>query len=881
MAEFEEVGVEAVVKGFPLFIAQLNAMSLAITGSGAASVSAAAGLVVFTAALAAIAAIVAVVVGGIALIAAGFAALTIGSIAVARSVESAFAGVAKTTNGLTDEFGKMNEAGEAVLDQFRELAKVTPLPLEDLLRIGELAGQLGIAKEALAGFSEVVAGLAVATDLTIEEAALGLARLASIYEVTTEDMINNTEQLGSVITFLGNNFATTEPAILNFAKRLAGIAKQFGITQAEVLGFGAAITAAGVEAQLGSTAIQNSLIAIGKAVTEGGDELDEFARVAGMSAEEFAQAWEDDAAQAFISFIEGLGEAGDEAFAILDEVGLSSDRTVRALIPLAAAGDLLALSINGANQALEDNSSLAREVTIRYATFDSQMQILKNTVRDIGLEIGLTLLPALSGLIKIVTPIIEAIGKGLVPAFESIFGAIRDNLLPALGDLFDAFGFDITGASLTQGIANFGETIADGIEAFSNFVLRVARLVELYKEGGIVSVAAHFGISEKDIELFTDIGKVVLIAAGSFIALRNALALFAVVSAGLATLGVVLGDIGAALALIKGGSGVIAVLKTLFVGIAVAPALLVGAIAALIGVIVVFGERALVAFTQLLLITAILFLNWADDMVVLIKDMWESIKVNTVTAVSDFIKSMIIWKDQTIVKIEELTAAAGSAVDDWWAETGAKIGAGIENAIQSIVNWKDQTIENIVIFVQTAIAKIKEWWDNMISTFNERGGALVSALGGILDRMVASLRETVGRWIQIGKEMMNGLLQGLKANVNKILKFIRNLANQILAEILAAFKITSPSAVFQDVGKNLMDGLALGIRKNADLPQIALDAAATRMMSAENGIANTAASGSNIDRSFNPTINANYSQIQSPNSIVTDMSLIAMLEAAN
>ncbi len=878
MAEFEEVGVEAVVKGFPLFIAQLNAMSLAITGSGAASVSAAAGLIVFTAALAAIAAIVAIVVGGIALIVAGFAALTIGSIAVARSVETAFAGVAKTTNGLTDEFGKMNDAGKEVLDQFRELAKATPLPLEGLLRIGELAGQLGIAKESLAGFSEVVAGLAVATDLTIEEAALGLARLASIYGVTTEDMIENTSRLGSAITFLGNNFATNEPFIVNFSKRLAGIAKQFGISQQEVLGFGAAIGEAGVEAQLGSTAIQNALIAIGKAVVEGGDELDEFARVAGMSAEEFAQAWEDDAAQAFISFIEGLGEAGDEAFAILDEVGLSSDRTVRALIPLAAAGDLLSRAIDGANVAFEENVSLAREVAIRYATVDSQMQILKNVVRDIGLEIGLTLLPALSGLIKIVTPIIEAIGKGLVPAFESIFGAIKEFLLPALGDLFDAFGFDITGASLTQGIANFGETIADGIEAFSNFILRVAELIELYKEGGIDSVAEHFGITPEEVDQIENAAQAILLFAGGLVALKGVLAVGAAITA----VGVAIAALNPVTVIAIGAIAVLATAiafgadawTTFTQAMQIMMILLFTLIRVIIETVV---KPAKTAFEQLLVIIGIGILRIIEFFL----DMWETIKTNTATAISDFVEAMVSWKDRTIAKIEELVAAAGSAVDDWWAETGAKIGEGIENAIQSIVDWKDRTIESIVTFVETAIAKVKEWWDNMIAAFNEKGGEVTTALGTILTDWVDKLNTTISDWVDAGAAMMKGLLKGLKDNVGKILTFIRNLANQILDEILAAFGISSPSMAFQSIGKNLMDGLARGIQKNADLPQIALDAAATRMMSAENGIASTSTAGGNTDRSFNPTINANYSQIQSPNSIVTDMSLVAMLEAAN
>ena len=884
MAEFEEVGVEAVVKGFPLFLAQINAMSLAISGTGVASVSAAAGLAVFTVALAAIVAVVAVVVGGIALIVAGFAALSIGSVNVARSVESAFAGVAKTTNGLTDEFGKMNDAGAAVLDQFRLLALEVPLSLEDLLKIGEIAGQLGIAEDALVGFTEVVAALGAATELTVEEAALGLARLASIYGIATGDMIENTERLGSAITFLGNNFATTEPAILNFAKRLAAIAKQFGITQAEVLGFGAAVTAAGVESQLGATAIQNAFIAIGKAVAEGGEELQVFADTAGMTAEEFIKAWEDDAAQAFVAFIEGLGLAADDAFRILDEVGLSSDRTVRALLPLAAAGDLLARAIDGANEAFEENISLQREVTIRYATFDSQLQIFKNTLRDVGLEIGLMLLPALEDLLAIVTPIVEAIGEGLVPAFKSVFDAINDSLLPALLELVDAFGFDVSNADLTKGIANFGETIAGGIEAFAGFVDSVTELVDLYKEGGIISVAEHFGIDKDTAQLFLDVGAAVLIAAGALTILRGAIFLAGATAGIIGTVAVAFGNLGAAISLIAGGGGILATLGALFLGL---PVILLGAVALLIGIIVVFGKDALANFLSL-----------SEQLGEIFVKIWEM-------AVENFNK----LKDQVseiITKLVEIMLEKGNQILlDWFSVTDKlrdkwktildDIKLIAETVTQEILGVLIQRWTDMVDSVTTFFAPIVEdlgqvWedvktlftdaWNFMIDNMRTFGANIGKLIGQLIVLWLAQFNAVAPKWIQAGKDIIAGLLAGLKKNAGQILTFITDLALQALDAIKKALGISSKSTVFMNIGRNMMLGLAAGIAQNANLPQIALNSAATRMISAENGIASSGAISNSIDRSFNPTINANYLTPQPTDSIATSLALVAMLEGA-
>lgn len=876
---FEEVGVEAVVLGFTEFILALEAMNLAIVSTGAAGAGSAAGVAAFSLALGATVAIVAAVVAGIGLLVGGFAALTFASANIARSVESAFAGVAKTTDGLVNEFGQMTEAGNEVLDQFREIAKEIPLALEELLGIGELAGQLGIAKEALAGFTEVVAALAVSTNLSAEQATLALARIANIYEVTAADMVENTERVGSAIVFLGNNFATTESEIADFAKRIAGVANIAGITQAEILGIGAAFTSVGIEAQAGGTAVQTVIIEMSKAVAEGGDNLETFAEVSGKTAEQFAADWESDAAGAFADFVAGLGNAGDDAFGILEDLGVADRRVIRAFLAVAGAGDLMTDAIDGSNQAFEDNTALAREVGIRYSTFDSQLQIFKNTIRDVGLEIGMVLLPFMKDILEVAGPIIEAIGAGLVPAFESIFKAITEKLLPAFGSLLEAFGFDISSASLTEGIANFGDKVAGGIEAFAGFVEDVAELVDLYKEGGIVSVAEHFGIEENTAQLFLDAGEAILVAAGAFIALKGAVAGAAVVAGVIGSISAALGGFGAAVALIASGEGVLATLGAVFAGVSVSASALILPIAALIGVIAVFGSRALESLRQLVIIGVVLIGQFIGDVATSMTEMWESIKVNTATAVETFLVAVTDWWTRTVATVSAWWGRVVEAVSTMWEQIKTNTSTAVGEFIQGIVDWKNRTVEKVVELWDGAVQAVVGWWGDMITTLNEKGAEWGVALGTWIVDMAKKLAEGVSKWVQAGREMMNGLLQGLKDNVNKVLDFIKDLATGILDTILGVFNITSPSKVFWDIGANLMKGLALGIDENADIPQIALDASAARMIAAEQRAmsGSSMASTSNTDRSM--TINANYTKEQAPNTIADDMALFAMLEA--
>lgn len=386
--------------------------------------------------------------------AAAFVGLGALSLKAAISVESAFTGVAKTTDGLVDQFGELTEVGAEIKQGFRDLAKEVPVAVEELLAIGELAGQLGIPKEALVDFTETVAALAETTNLTSEEAAADLARLGNIFQITAGEMAENTAQIGSTIVELGNNFATTERDILAFGTRIAGVGKIVGLTQADVLGIGTAMASVGVEAEAGGTAVQKVLIEMQKAVLETSDELDIFADAAGISAQEFADVFERDAAEAFQLFVRSLGDAGDDAIGILAELGLEDQRLIRSFLSLAGAGDLITRSMDTASEAFETNEALGKEAQLRYGTMESQLAILKNTIKDVGVTIGDFLLPFLKDAVDFVKPFIEELGEKL-PQF------IEENLLPALEGVGKWFEEDLP--VMAEDVKTAVKPITDGL----------------------------------------------------------------------------------------------------------------------------------------------------------------------------------------------------------------------------------------------------------------------------------------------------------------------------------------------------------------------------------------------------------------------------------
>ena len=314
--------------------------------------------------------------------------------------ESSFAGVRKTVDATEEQFQELATG-------FRSMAKEIPISVNELNRIGEAAGQLGIKTENILLFSRTMADLGVTTNLSSDQAATALARLTNITGLPQTQV----DRLGAAIVALGNNLATTEAEIVDFGLRIAGAGAIAGLSEAQILAIGAAMSSVGVQAEAGGTAVQKVLLSMTEQVATSGELLKTFASTAGMSAEEFSKAFREDAAGAFTAFVEGLGKAGTDAFAILAELGLEDQRLIRSFLSLAGAGDLLRTSIDLSTNAFAENTALTEEARKRYETAASQFAILKNELQEVAITIGTALMPPLLGLAKKIGPIVEGIAK--------------------------------------------------------------------------------------------------------------------------------------------------------------------------------------------------------------------------------------------------------------------------------------------------------------------------------------------------------------------------------------------------------------------------------------------------------------------------------------
>lgn len=299
--------------------------------------------------------------------------------------ESSWAGVLKTVDGTDEQMAALEE-------EIRGLTAVLPASHKEIAAVAEAAGQLGIQRQDIADFTRTMIDMGEATNLSSDEAATAIAQFMNIMQTAPQHV----NRLASSIVDLGNKGATTEAEITEMALRIAGAGRTIGLSEQQVLGFGAALSNVGIRAEAGGTAISKVFLEIDSAVSEGGDNLTTFARAAGMSADEFARAYRDDAGAAIASFVTGLGrvhESGGDVNQILSDLGLTEARVSDALRRLAGSGDNLTKSLRISADAWDENTALLQEAERRYGTVEARMAIARNQVNDFAIDIGQTFLP--------------------------------------------------------------------------------------------------------------------------------------------------------------------------------------------------------------------------------------------------------------------------------------------------------------------------------------------------------------------------------------------------------------------------------------------------------------------------------------------------------
>lgn len=320
-------------------------------------------------------------------------ALAAGGVASAKfaiDFEDSFAGVKKTVDATPEQLAKIKQGIIDLSTTGIDGRGAIPQTATELNELAAAGGQLGISQENIVDFTEVMAQMGSATNLVGEEGAATLARFMNVMG-TSQGEIRN---IGSAIVDLGNHSATTESEIAEMALRMGKYGSSVRMSAADVLGYSAALSSLGIEAQMGGSAIGRTWLSIDTAVASGGEGLTKFAKYSGKSAEEFKEQWNTDSSGAFNGLLKGLQSAENLTVA-LDDLGINNTQDIQAMMALVNGYDLVTESVNRSNTAYKENTALQEEFNAKNETTASKLANTKNNIIEAARSIGETMLPSI------------------------------------------------------------------------------------------------------------------------------------------------------------------------------------------------------------------------------------------------------------------------------------------------------------------------------------------------------------------------------------------------------------------------------------------------------------------------------------------------------
>lgn len=393
----------------------------------------------------------------------------IGSVHVGSEFESAFDGVKKSVNATGMEM-------EQLRDDLRTMAREEiPVTASELAAIAEAGGKLGIRNENIIGFTETMANMDVATNLNSEEAAAGFVQFANIVGMSQEHFHN----LGSTMVELSNNMETTEADIMSMGMGIAAAGNQMNLSSAEIMAYSAALASMGVEAEAGGNAFSQFLTKL-QLAAETGEHLQGYASVAGMTGEQFKQAFQQDAATAINAFLAGLNDTeknGKSAIAVLDELGMTEANLQDTLLRASDASAMFEGTLEMASEAWEENTALTQEAQQQYMTFENQAAMTKNKITDLGISVYDDLRPGLMEGIGLVNAFIDSLSGQ-----DDVIGKVIESIvgkMPTMAREMKAAGEAVRG--FAEPLLTVGGWLLDNPGVLVGAIAGIATALATYK----------------------------------------------------------------------------------------------------------------------------------------------------------------------------------------------------------------------------------------------------------------------------------------------------------------------------------------------------------------------------------------------------------------
>jgi TP901 family phage tail tape measure protein len=350
--------------------------------------------------------------------------------AIGTAAIASFTGIAFSIKKLSEEVAKMDDiysdvmkttglTRDAVVELNEEFKKMdTRTSREDLNKLASEAGKLGIeGKENIMNFVDAGNQIRVALGEDLgEDAIKNIGKMVGVFSKSSGELkdLSLKEQMlsvGSAINQLGASSSASEEYLVQFAGRLGGVATQANISISAILGYGSALDQDMQQVEMSATALQNFIMKLM------GDPA-KFAKIAGLEVGKFTQLLKTDANTAIKQILLALNEKGgfQQLVPIFEDMGLEGARATGVLSSMAGSIGKIEEAQRIANTAMVEGTSITKEYDIKNDNLAAKLDKAKKRFKEIALELGEKLAPAMTAVTGWGTRMLKIIG-GVVDLF--------------------------------------------------------------------------------------------------------------------------------------------------------------------------------------------------------------------------------------------------------------------------------------------------------------------------------------------------------------------------------------------------------------------------------------------------------------------------------
>lgn len=323
---------------------------------------------------------------------------------LAIGAAAAISGITFTVKKCVEEYAKMDDemtnvrkytgqAAEEVERMNEDFKKMdTRTPRQKLNQLAEDAGRLGITSTA--AVEEFVDGadkinVALGDDLG-DKAVSQIGKLAQMFgEDKTKGLRGAMLATGSAVNELAQNSSASAGYLVDFTARVAGVGKQAGFTQAQIMGLASVLDQNMQQDETAATAVQNLLAKMFQ-------DSSKFAKIAGLNVKDFAKTLKEDANGALLQFLAAMRAKGGFAdlAPMFEEMKMDGSRATGVLTVLADKLDDIKTAQNLASEAYAEGTSVLNEFETQNESVQAQLDKANKKFLDLSIELGQKLYPA-------------------------------------------------------------------------------------------------------------------------------------------------------------------------------------------------------------------------------------------------------------------------------------------------------------------------------------------------------------------------------------------------------------------------------------------------------------------------------------------------------